>query len=283
MQFQTLRLIPSLDVLNTHTAWVKASKEIVGLMLMTKDPKIQKNLEHLGSYDMLKELKMLYAQQSYIDNLECLGHAMTPKPFWKDKQSGAIALVPVHSLTTKHQRSSNTQGGYQQRNQSASNVVNVGHWRTNSTFISAVMKNQEAIKELAIPGKYMSQEFLDHLKEHGIISHRTPPYTPQHNGVSERRNRTLLDMVRSMMSQTTLPKSFWDYCPLSLMHAFSHMFPTKKVEKTPYEVGMMQSMRDNKVPELVVLPPKGKTIGHKWLFKRKTDMDEPSTHYISSL
>ncbi|GJS80031.1 retrotransposon protein, putative, ty1-copia subclass [Tanacetum coccineum] len=60
-------------------------------------------------------------------------------------------------------------------------------------------------------GEYISQDFLDHLKEHGIIAHRTPPYTPQHNGVSERRNRTLLDMVRSMMSQTTLPKSFWDY------------------------------------------------------------------------
>ncbi|GJZ41642.1 retrotransposon protein, putative, ty1-copia subclass [Tanacetum coccineum] len=60
-------------------------------------------------------------------------------------------------------------------------------------------------------GEYMSQEFLDHLKDHRIIAHRTPPYTPQHNGVSERRNGTLLDMVRSMMSQTTLPKSFWDY------------------------------------------------------------------------
>ncbi|GJT59331.1 zinc finger, CCHC-type containing protein [Tanacetum coccineum] len=47
-------------------------------------------------------------------------------------------------------------------------------------------------------GKYMSQEFLDHLKEHGIIAHCTPPYTPQNNEVSERRNRTLLDMVRSM-------------------------------------------------------------------------------------
>nr|GEZ91738.1 hypothetical protein [Tanacetum cinerariifolium] len=61
-------------------------------------------------------------------------------------------------------------------------------------------------------------DFLDHLKEHGIISHRTLPYTPQHNGVSERRNQTLLDMVRSMMSQTTLLKSFWDLS----------MVPTKK-------------------------------------------------------
>ncbi|GJW49736.1 retrotransposon protein, putative, ty1-copia subclass [Tanacetum coccineum] len=84
-------------------------------------------------------------------------------------------------------------------------------------------------------GEYMSQDFLDHLKEHGIIAHRTPPYTPQHNGVSERRNRTLLDMVRSMMSQKTLPKSFWDYA-LETAARILNMVPTKKVEKTPYEV-----------------------------------------------
>nr|GEZ93126.1 retrotransposon protein, putative, Ty1-copia subclass [Tanacetum cinerariifolium] len=70
--------------------------------------------------------------------------------------------------------------------------------------------------------EYMSQELLDHLKEHGIITHRIPPYTPQYNGVSERRNQTLLDMVRSMMSQTTLPKSFWDYALESVAHILQH-------------------------------------------------------------
>ncbi|GKD46141.1 hypothetical protein Tco_1270786 [Tanacetum coccineum] len=96
------------DVMTTHQAWVKAQKEIDGLMLMTMDTDIQKNLEHLGAYDMLKELKTLYVQQanqellqtmgefhaykqeegqfvssyvlkmkSYIDNLERLSHAMT--------------------------------------------------------------------------------------------------------------------------------------------------------------------------------------------------------------
>ncbi|GJS72444.1 retrotransposon protein, putative, ty1-copia subclass [Tanacetum coccineum] len=84
-------------------------------------------------------------------------------------------------------------------------------------------------------GEYMSQEFLDHLKEHGIIAHRTPPYTPQNNGVFERRNRTLLDMVRYMMSQTTLPKSFWDYA-LETAARILNMVPTKKVDKTSYEV-----------------------------------------------
>ena len=45
-------------------------------------------------------------------------------------------------------------------------------------------------------GEYLSEEFSDHLKDCGIIPQLTPPGTPQWNGVSERRNRTLLDMVR---------------------------------------------------------------------------------------
>ncbi|PNX85475.1 copia protein (gag-int-pol protein), partial [Trifolium pratense] len=54
-------------------------------------------------------------------------------------------------------------------------------------------------------GEYLSLEFDNHLKECGILSQLTPPGTPQWNGVSERRNRTLLDMVRSMMSHADLP------------------------------------------------------------------------------
>ncbi|GJU53341.1 Toll/interleukin-1 receptor domain-containing protein [Tanacetum coccineum] len=118
-------------------------------------------------------------------------------------------------------------------------------------------------------GKYMSQEFLDHLKDHGIITHRTPPYTPQQNGVSKRRNRTLLDMVQSMMSQTTLPKSFWDYA-LETATRILNMVPTKKVEKTPYEVWHGQA------PKLSYL----KVCGCGALVKRDTltnpDKLEPS-------
>ncbi|GKB14646.1 retrotransposon protein, putative, ty1-copia subclass [Tanacetum coccineum] len=44
-------------------------------------------------------------------------------------------------------------------------------------------------------GEYLSYEFVNHMKSYGIVSQLTPPYTPQHNWVSERRNQTLLDMV----------------------------------------------------------------------------------------
>ena len=44
-------------------------------------------------------------------------------------------------------------------------------------------------------GEYLSYEFVLHLKQCGIVSQLTPPGTPQRNGVSERHNHTLLDMV----------------------------------------------------------------------------------------
>ena len=56
-------------------------------------------------------------------------------------------------------------------------------------------------------GEYLLRDFKDYLTENGIISQLTAPGTPQQNGVTERRNRTLLDMVRFMMSYSTLPIS----------------------------------------------------------------------------
>nr|GEX77101.1 putative ribonuclease H-like domain-containing protein [Tanacetum cinerariifolium] len=70
---------------------------------------------------------------------------------------------------------------------------------------------------------------------YGIVSQLTSPYTPQHNEVSERRNYTLLDMVSSMMNLTTLSKSFWGYA-LETTARILNMLPTKKVDRTPYEI-----------------------------------------------
>jgi hypothetical protein len=57
----------------------------------------------------------------------------------------------------------------------------------------------------------LSIKFSDHLKQCGIVIQLTLPRMPLLNGVSKRRNQTLLDMARSMMSQTDLLLSFWGY------------------------------------------------------------------------
>src|SRR3954463_9412350 len=84
-------------------------------------------------------------------------------------------------------------------------------------------------------GEYLSYDFLTHLKASGIVSQLTPPGTPQRNGVSERRNRTLLDMVQSMMSLTDLPLSFWGYALETAAFTLNRA-PSKSVETTPYEL-----------------------------------------------
>ena len=51
--------------------------------------------------------------------------------------------------------------------------------------------------------------FARFLQENGIVAQYSTPGEPQQNGVAERRNRTLMDMVRSMISYSTLPMSLW--------------------------------------------------------------------------
>ena len=67
------------------------------------------------------------------------------------------------------------------------------------------------------------------------MSQLMPPGTPQHNGVSERHNRTLLDMVRSVMYLTDLPLSFWGYALETTTFTLNRA-PSKSIETTPYEV-----------------------------------------------
>src|SRR4051812_16865486 len=69
----------------------------------------------------------------------------------------------------------------------------------------------------------------------------TPPGTPQHNGVYERRNRTLLDMMRSMMSLTDLPLSFWGYALETAAFTLNRA-PSKSVEMILMNYGLARNL-----------------------------------------
>ncbi|WVZ84921.1 LOW QUALITY PROTEIN: hypothetical protein U9M48_031890, partial [Paspalum notatum var. saurae] len=92
--------------------------------------------------------------------------------------------------------------------------------------------------------EYTTRILNDFCKEHGIIHQYTMPYTPQQNGVAERRNRTLMNMVRSMMAYSDLPMSFWGEALHTAVYLLNHS-PSKAVTVTPYELwtGRKPSLR----------------------------------------
>ncbi|CAI7828051.1 unnamed protein product [Closterium sp. NIES-54] len=60
-------------------------------------------------------------------------------------------------------------------------------------------------------GEYTANAFTDYLSSHGINHQTSLPHTPQHNGVAERVNRTLMDRVRAMTTGASLSSKFWPY------------------------------------------------------------------------
>ena len=84
-------------------------------------------------------------------------------------------------------------------------------------------------------GEYTSAKFEDYLKSEGIRHERTVPKTPEQNGVAERMNRTLIETVRSMLTDAKLTHKFWAEA-LSTAVYLRNRSPTKAVEeKIPYE------------------------------------------------
>ena len=98
--------------------------------------------------------------------------------------------------------------------------------------------------------EYLSEQFKTLCDEKGIARQLTIPGTPQQNGVVERRNRTLLDMVRSMMSQAGLPISCWGDALLTATYILNCV-PSKSVTTTSYELWTGHK------PDLTVLRPWG--------------------------
>ena len=108
--------------------------------------------------------------------------------------------------------------------------------------------------------EYLDIEFKDHFLEHGILSQLIAPGAPQQNSVAQRKNRTLLDMVRLMMSYFSLPISFWGYS-LQIAVYILNVVPSKSIQKTPLELwnGHKPSLRHFCIWGCLAQVLKGKT------------------------
>ena len=83
-------------------------------------------------------------------------------------------------------------------------------------------------------GEYTGNSVAKYLEDKGIKHEVTIPDTPQHNGVAERMNRTLLDKVRAMLLDADLPESYW-YDALVYATFLHNVSPTCSLELTTPE------------------------------------------------
>ncbi|KAI3812579.1 hypothetical protein L1987_17290 [Smallanthus sonchifolius] len=90
--------------------------------------------------------------------------------------------------------------------------------------------------------------FYEFYKGQGIVNQYTMPDTPQQNGVAERRNMILMNMVRNMLANSSLPSFLWTEALKSTVHILNRV-SLKSVPKTPYELwtGRKPSLRYMKV------------------------------------
>ena len=77
---------------------------------------------------------------------------------------------------------------------------------------------------------------LKFLDEEGIKHEFSAPYTPQQNGVVERKNRTLIDMSRTMLDEYKTPDSYWAKAINMACHAINRLYLHKYYKKTSYEL-----------------------------------------------
>src|SRR6266511_5131115 len=77
------------------------------------------------------------------------------------------------------------------------------------------------------------EEFLD---EEGIKHEFSAPYTPQQNGVVERKNRTLIEAARTMLDEYKTSDQFWTEAVNTACHAVNRLYLHKILKKTAYEL-----------------------------------------------
>jgi transposase InsO family protein len=74
------------------------------------------------------------------------------------------------------------------------------------------------------------------LEDEGIKHEFSSPYTPQQNGVVERKNRTLLDMARTMLDEYKTSDRFWAEAINTACYAINRLYLHRILKKTSYEL-----------------------------------------------
>ena len=84
-------------------------------------------------------------------------------------------------------------------------------------------------------GEFTAAEFASYCADEGVQRHYSASYSPQQNGVVERRNQTVVGMARALLKQRGMPAVFWGEAVVTAVYILNRS-PTKALNgMTPYE------------------------------------------------
>jgi transposase InsO family protein len=84
--------------------------------------------------------------------------------------------------------------------------------------------------------EFKNLQVEEYLEEEGIKHEFSAPYTPQQNGVVERKNMSLIDMARMMLEEYKTPERFWSEAVNTTCHAINRLYLHRLLKKTSYEL-----------------------------------------------
>jgi hypothetical protein len=84
--------------------------------------------------------------------------------------------------------------------------------------------------------EFKNTRIEDYCDEKGVKHEFSAKYTPEQNRVVERKNRTLIDMTRSMLSEYNVSDTFWAEAINTACHASNRLYCHRLLKKTPYEL-----------------------------------------------
>jgi transposase InsO family protein len=84
--------------------------------------------------------------------------------------------------------------------------------------------------------EFKNSQIEGFLEEEGIKHEFSSLYTPQQNGVVERKNRTLLDMARTMLDEYKTSNQFWAEAVNTACYAINRLYLHRILKKTSYEL-----------------------------------------------
>ena len=85
-------------------------------------------------------------------------------------------------------------------------------------------------------GEFLSEDLKGFYKNRGIVDSQTLPYTPQHNGMVERFNRTIIEMTRANLLHANAPKAFWAEAVTASCHVANRVIIRKGDKFTPVQL-----------------------------------------------